>query len=337
MKKLVIIGGGFAGALVAKKLQKKFAITLIDTKAYFEFTPSILKIVRDRSLLRKIRVPHKKYLKHGTFIEGRVTRITEKSVFIDKNKISFDYLVIATGWSYGFIDYTVPAYSLSSLEANSNAIQKANKVLLIGGGPVGVELAAEFNNKKIILVDKSKHLLNRLDPKVGNYANTFLEKKGVEIIHNHAITDYNKTYITDQGKQVSADIAFLCTGFLPNSDIVRIFSPKVLDKKGFIKVNAFFQLPEYKHIFAVGNITNISEEKSAQNAEKEAQRLIQNLCLLVNNKPMVPYKEKVRPMVISLGPYDGLFVYKSFVFKGIIPALMKKIIEYKTLWKYKYF
>lgn len=37
--KLVIIGGGFAGAYVAKRVERHFETTLIDTKSYFEFTP----------------------------------------------------------------------------------------------------------------------------------------------------------------------------------------------------------------------------------------------------------------------------------------------------------
>ena len=44
MKNVVIIGGGFAGSVCAKKLEQDFKVTLVDTEDYFEFTPSILRL-----------------------------------------------------------------------------------------------------------------------------------------------------------------------------------------------------------------------------------------------------------------------------------------------------
>lgn len=336
MKRIVVIGGGFAGALVAKKIQKSCDLTLIDTKPYFEFTPSILKTVRDPKTIQKIRVPHKKYLTHATIVEGTVTKITATKVYVGKKTIPYDYVVIATGWSYGFIDYAVPAYSINAVEKNLNKIEKAKKVLLIGGGAVGVELAAELPNKKTIIVDKSKHLLMRLPAKAGAYAKKYLQKKGVKIVHNHAITSHNGIFVTDKNKEVPADIAFLCTGFLPNSKLLKYFDPKALNAKGFIEVTPSFQLKNHKNIFAVGNITTISQEKSAQNAEREANHLVKNIKKILRGKELQPFIPKEGPMVISLGPYDGLFVYKNLTLTGLFPALLKKIIELKTVWRYKY-
>ena len=59
MKKLVIIGGGFAGAKIAKALESEFNVTLIDSKDYFEFTPSILRAIIKTKYLKKIQILHK--------------------------------------------------------------------------------------------------------------------------------------------------------------------------------------------------------------------------------------------------------------------------------------
>ena len=53
-KKLVIIGGGFAGSLVARNLEKEFNVTLIDTKPYFEFTPGILRTIVEPDHIKKV-------------------------------------------------------------------------------------------------------------------------------------------------------------------------------------------------------------------------------------------------------------------------------------------
>lgn len=60
--RLVIIGGGFAGAFAAKKLEDFFDLTLIDTKDYFEFTPSVLRTIVEPNHISSIQIYHNQYL-----------------------------------------------------------------------------------------------------------------------------------------------------------------------------------------------------------------------------------------------------------------------------------
>jgi NADH dehydrogenase FAD-containing subunit len=337
MKKVVIVGGGFAGSLIAKKLQSVCAITLIDTKSYFEFTPSILKIVRDPTIAKKIRVQHTKYLKKGTFIEGKVTKITEKNIYIGEKEIAFDFLILAIGWKYKLLKSEIPALNVSDLYQKKLLKKPSQKVLIIGGGAVGVELAAELPPNQVIIADISDHLLARLNRKAGSYAQKYLERKGSKIILGQAIVDYKeKKYVTNTKKKISADYAIACAGFMPHSELVKDFAPASLDSNGFVSVNRYFQLAGKKNIFAVGNISSISNDKSAQNAEKEASLFVSNMRRLLSNNKMKPYVPKERPTLISLGPYDGMLIYKKLLLTGILPVLMKKIVELKTLWRYKY-
>ena len=62
-KKVVIVGGGFAGSHVAKSLEKYFDVFLIDTKDYFEFTPGVLRAIVEPLHIRNIQVLHNHYLK----------------------------------------------------------------------------------------------------------------------------------------------------------------------------------------------------------------------------------------------------------------------------------
>src|SRR3989338_5693574 len=84
MKHAVIIGGGFAGSLLARKLESFFKVTLIDTKDYFEFTPGILRTIVEPSHIRKIQVMHSHYLRKARVIRGEVKEVTEKEVFFLK-------------------------------------------------------------------------------------------------------------------------------------------------------------------------------------------------------------------------------------------------------------
>ena len=90
MKKLVIIGGGFAGAYCAQQLESHFNLTLIDTKDYYEFTPSVLRTLVEPNHISKIQVNHTQYLHHTTIIQAEVQDISSTEVIVKKEKYPYD-------------------------------------------------------------------------------------------------------------------------------------------------------------------------------------------------------------------------------------------------------
>lgn len=339
MKKLVIIGGGFAGTYIAKALESKFNTTLIDNKDYFEFTPSILKLAVNPVYKDKIRIPHSSYLKNTKIFVDRVKSLTDKEVILPGKKIKFDYLVISAGSSYG----TAIKGNLGIKAGNSEELLKAHKllvksknVLIIGGGLVGVELAGEitqsFPEKNITIIHSRDNLIERNHPKAIRYAEKFLKNRGVKMIFKERADIKNKNLCKIGSKEISCDLIYVCTGITPNYQFMKNF-PSLTDERRQIKVNSFLQL-ERANMFAAGDINSINEEKTAQAAEKQAKVIVQNLLNLESNKPLKEYHGKKKAMVISLGKYNGIFEYKNLVLTGKIPALIKWFVEFKTLWKH---
>ncbi len=343
MKKLLVIGGGFAGTLIAKKLEKKFNTTLIDAKEYFEYTPGILRTIVEPKHLKKIQVLHKNYLKKAKILIAGVKEINKKYVIANNKKLRYDYIVICSG-----SDYNPPIKEQNAsitmrakhLQDSHNKLLKAKDILLIGGGLVGIELAAEictnYKNKNIMLVHSGKHLVQRNNPKTIKYAENFLEKKGVKLLLNERVNkEKSEIYVTQTGKKIKADMAFLSTGIKPNSEFMKTSFPKALNENNQIKVNDYLQVANYKNIFAAGDITSINEEKTAQNAKRQAKVVIKNLLALEQGEQLKKYKSKKTLLVISLGKYNGILEYKNIVIYGKIPALLKWLIEKLTMWRYK--
>src|SRR3989344_6478742 len=147
MKNVVVLGGGFSGSYVAKKLEHNFYVTLIDTKDYFEFTPGILRTIVSPSHIKKIQSVHTHYLKKAKVIKDNVINVNDKEITLKDKKITFDYLVICTGSRYEFpfkSSNIVSTRRAHDLRGCFDDLKKADNILIVGGGIVGVEMAGEI-------------------------------------------------------------------------------------------------------------------------------------------------------------------------------------------------
>ncbi len=341
MKKVVVIGGGFAGTKIAKRLENSFEVTLIDTKDYFEFTPGILRTVVEPFHIKKIQILHKSYLKNSNIIRGSVKNISKNKIYVNNKIVKFDYLAICSGSNYKnhFKDSNIIlADRIKNFQRYHNLLIKSKNILIIGGGLVGVELAGEISTKypkKEITIIHSKNKLIERNPKsASDYAEKFLKKRGVEILYNNYILKKEKNKLfTKKGDILNVDLVFLCTGINPNS---KFLNQNLLNKQKQIIVNENLQVKGYKNIFAAGDINDILIEKTAQNAEKQANMVIKNIKALESSKKLLIYNHKKTPLVISLGKYSGIFIWNNFVFTGFIPGLLKNLIEFFEIFKIKY-
>jgi NADH dehydrogenase FAD-containing subunit len=84
--KVIIIGEGFCGAYIAKKLdnKKNLDVTLIDKKDYFEYSPSLWKLLSNPFYHKRIIVPFTLFLKHTHIINDPLIQVTPDYVEIKK-------------------------------------------------------------------------------------------------------------------------------------------------------------------------------------------------------------------------------------------------------------
>ncbi|MBX4212434.1 FAD-dependent oxidoreductase [Candidatus Pacearchaeota archaeon] len=344
MKKVVVIGGGFAGAYCARNLEKDFHVTLIDNKDYFEFTPGVLRTIVEPAHIKKIQILHSHYLHHAEIIIGDVTEISEREVVVKGKKHSFDYLIICSGSSYSspFKEKNiVSATRASELREVHKCVEKASNILIIGGGLVGVELAGElcthYPGKKITIAHAVAELIERNPKKARNYAYKFLSSRGVNIVFNEFVEKAKgKSFVTNKGTKIPSDLTFMCTGIVPNFSFMEKNLSSSLNQKHQIIVNEFLQIKDHKNIFSAGDVNDRAVEKTAQNAERQARVVTNNIRALENKEKMEKYVDKKTPLVISLGKSHGIFVSNNFVITGIIPGIMKTFIEKEKMFRYRF-
>ncbi len=343
-KSVVIIGGGFAGASCARQLQQHFDVTLIDDKEYFEYTPSIVRYVVEPSCAGRIRIPHSTYAPRVKFVLGKVSGITPQDVAVGDSPHPYDYLVIATGATFNLpFPGTIPASDGEQLRKSAEAVKAAKEILIIGGGFVGVELAAEiieaYPEKSLRVLEMLPTLLPRSPPKAREYARKYLENWGVKIHCGEKLQKVEgdaerKQFITDRSSY-APDIAFLSTGIMPNYEHLSEHCSLSLNERNFLCVNGHLQVQNFSNIFAAGDLTALEEEKTAHNAERHAALIVRNIKHLQKSEPLETYLPRPAAMAISLGRKRGFMSYGNLVWRGRLPALAKRFIEWRTLRRYR--
>jgi NADH dehydrogenase FAD-containing subunit len=268
--KVVILGGGFCGVLIAKEIEKdkNISTTLIDKKSYFEYQPSLHKVIFKPSYLLKLRKEYSSFLKYTNIVIERVKKVTKNYIETHNNKIYFDILVISTGIDYPiFLKNKENVHILKDgdevLEI-SKKIRNSCHILIVGGGIIGTEVAGEliekFPNKEITIIHSRDQFLNRLPIDSSEYAFNYFIKNGVEIIfEDKVIKNKNGIFITEKGRKINADLCIWCAGIKYNPYFMNNFSDLCFSKKNALNVNDYLQLNGFKNIFVGGDLTSLSE------------------------------------------------------------------------------
>jgi len=164
---VVVLGGGYAGIQVARPLDDLADVVLVEPRDDFVHNVAALRALVDPSWLERIYLPYIRLLRHGRVIRDRAIKAdTDRVVLASGTELFPDYLVLATGSGYPF-----PAKSdLPGTEAAHGkvrgahaALAAADRVLLLGAGPVGIELAGEIKavwpGKQVTLIDVASDVL----------------------------------------------------------------------------------------------------------------------------------------------------------------------------------
>ena len=137
--------------------------------------------------------------------------------------------------------------------------QTAKKVVIVGGGYIGIELVEAFeqSGKEVTLIDGLDRILNKyLDPEFTDVLESTLEERGIKLALNQAVTSFNadengsvKSVTTPKG-EYEADLVILCVGFRPNNELLK---DKVeMMPNGAIIVDEYMRTSN-KDIYAAGD------------------------------------------------------------------------------------
>lgn len=182
LERIVIVGGGFAGLLLAKKLLKaNYQVVLIDKNNYHQFQPLFYQVAMAGLEPSSIAFPLRKFFQGSTNVFIRVTEVT--AIEYDKKRlqtplgiVNYDQLVIATGADTNFFGNAALAAKALPMKSVSEALYLRNRILddyektlsitdeaerqgyidivIVGGGPTGVEVAGSLAEMRKYILPK---------------------------------------------------------------------------------------------------------------------------------------------------------------------------------------
>jgi NADH dehydrogenase FAD-containing subunit len=320
MKKIIMIGGGLANFTVIQKLEAALgpeALLLIEPRDYLESPIAVLRGLMDPDGFGKtIREPWAELSKIERKSAKAIRSAGDEIVLDDGERLGFSFAIIATGAAtkgFPFMKGAMAA-TLSDRETEFHAegwrIHKAKEILLIGGGPVGVEMAGElidaFPDKKISLVTDTANLLHALPQSCGRKAYKVLSKKGVIIHVSKTLTLVAGTYCDQDKKTYPADLTYNLTGIHSNSFPVDELNS--LNELGQIMVNSHLQVIGRTNVLALGDVNDVPEIKLAATARGQAIVVVKNvMALLADSRATLHRYRAAKPMsFVTLGLKAGI-------------------------------
>jgi apoptosis-inducing factor 2 len=329
--KIAIYGAGMAGAVLARNLADDFDVTVIAPTDYFEVPMAMPRLMVEPGYAEKAIVPISEALPKARYIRGRLVELSRAGASVEdddggRRMVTADITVLATGsrFSGPFIrssngsieERKASFYRLEALLAS------ARRILIVGGGPLGVEMAGEivetWPGRSVTIVQSGARILAETGDSASAHAARFLTEHGVALLTRERIesplppngyTAEPGEARTASGKHIAYDIMLCCIGGRPNTEYLRAHFADRLDAEGRVRVTPQLLMEGENDVFALGDITDLKENKMAMHIAGQVSVVEANIRAIASGRtPPKTYKAKTGNlmMAVTLGSRAGV-------------------------------
>ncbi|KAF4984775.1 hypothetical protein FDECE_17023 [Fusarium decemcellulare] len=327
-RNIVIVGANFAGYQAARviatnlPLDSPYRVVVIEPNSHFQFTWVLPRFCVAKGHEHKAFIPYGNYIgaPEGAlrWVKDRVVGLSKTHVTLQDSdeEIPYEYLIIATGSGIkdglpSRANVTEKSEAMELMQAMQNDIEKATKIVVVGGGAAGVEVATDakslYPDKTVILVHSRTAPMHRFGSGLQKSALEGIEKLGVELILKERVVGEDKeagTVTLRSGKVIECDYFINCTGQRPVSDILKDLSPKAISESGHIKVKRSLQIDDdsLTNVYACGDVADTkTPNPNGRSAMRQADIVADNILLVARNKkPTYTYRNYWADGIIKL-------------------------------------
>jgi NADH:quinone reductase (non-electrogenic) len=353
---LTILGSGFAAFSILKEIDEKlYDVVLVSPRNHFLFTPLLpsttVGTIEFRSIIEPIRTARKgmRYYQASCM----AIDLTDRTLLCESARdssaftVRYDRLVIAVGAAvntYGIPGVEEHAYLLKEAADARLIRQKIIDCLeqasipglsedqrrrllhfvVVGGGPTGVEFAAEMHDflvedlrkafpglmeeVRITLLEAADHILSTFDAALSSYTLDHFKRQRIEVRTGSGVVEVDKEHVyLKDGTTLPYGLLVWSTGN-GGTSFVRAL-PFKKDRNSRIIIDPFLRAPGQEGIYALGDCATFEERNvpaTAQLAQQEGRYLARSLNRIARGKPVVPYRERNFGMLAYVGSNRAL-------------------------------
>ena len=296
----LILGGGFAGAYVARLLGKHSA-TILSPQNSMLYTPLLPEAASGTLEPRHVVVPLRQMCPHAELILGRATtldadaRVVQAETIAGPAEITYDRLVVALGAVPRLFPVPGLAEHGRGFKDLADAIALRNHVLqrleaaaaggsatelgfvFVGAGYAGVEALAELHDlvraamryyptlrdrpQRWVLVDAAPKILAEVPRRLGDYAARRLEKRGIEIKVATTLASYDgETAVLSDGAEIATHTLVWTAGVKASPLLADLGMP--LDDRGRVVVDATLRVAGHENIWSLGDCAAVPNTRT---------------------------------------------------------------------------
>ncbi|TPJ99458.1 NAD(P)/FAD-dependent oxidoreductase [Mesorhizobium sp. B2-5-9] len=298
---VVVVGAGFGGLEFTRALAgAPVRITMIDKRNHHLFQPLLYQVATTALATSEVAWPIRHLLrkrKDVTTLLANVTGVDRsgKRVLLDDGSaVAYDTLVLATGARHAYFGHDewepfapglktledattirrriLLAFEQAERESDPARRQALLTIVIVGGGPTGVELAGtiaelahdtlrgEFRNidtrqTRVVLIEAGDRILANFAPKLSDYAGSALERLGVSVELGQAVTRCDADGVVFGGTVLPARTILWAAGVAasPAAEWLEVKA----DRAGRVLVEPDLSVPGSPEIFVIGDAAHV--------------------------------------------------------------------------------
>lgn len=359
MKKLLILGGGTGGTIMANKMRQELErdewdITVVDRDKTHFYQPGFLFIPFGHYRKEDVIKPRQNFIPHGVnFIVQKIVNIDpEKNqvILADGNKLTYDFLIVATGtrivpeetpglagalWQKNIFDFYTPDGSVA-LAGFFKTWQGGELVLNIAEIPIKCPVAPlEFvfyadaffvergirNNVNITYVTPMSGAFTK--PRASKVLGDMLVEKNIRIVPDfylERIDEKEKKLVSYDEREVPFDV-LITVPVHKGSEVIGQCG--LGDEMGFVKADRHtLRSVDYPNVFAIGDAGNFPTSKAGSVVHFQADILTENLLCAIENRPFTASYDGHSNCYIETGHGKGALIdfnYDTEPLPGLFP------------------
>ena len=297
LPRVVIIGGGFAGIELVQKLRNcPVETVMLDKNNYHTFIPLLYQVATAGLSPGDISSPLREFLQDDQHFHFRLAEVfsvdaSARIIETDLGSLRYDYLIIGTGSKTNFFGNQKIEEQALKLREVKDALALRTKlienfeqalfardeaelaqymnIVIVGGGPTGVELAGaigelrdhilpkdypelDFSQMRIYLIEGSGHVLNTMSAYASRRSRAYLEEFGVEVLTDTRVNDFEDGQVSlSDGTILPSKCLIWAAGVVGN--VPAGFQETSLER-GRLAVDDYHQVQGVEGIYAIGDV-----------------------------------------------------------------------------------